>query len=177
MPSQILVEFEDESKAMVYINPEASPEDIDDAVSYFDPEYFPDPETLINKNIVVGEERISTRKEDSPGPAHTVTESVPCDKNPEDIPDVDLTPVVTELYGGLPLPTFHKDQIIISQVMSDYYIKHHNDYRLKEMLDEKIEEYITTNNITVEKAIESLLFSNDDLIVHLAEKELENEQQ
>ena len=61
--------------------------------------------------------------------------------------------------------------------MSDYYIKHHNDYRLKEMLDEKIEEYITTNNITVEKAIESLLFSNDDLIIHLAEQELENEQQ
>ena len=177
MPSQILVEFEDESKAMVYINPEASPEDIDDAVSYFDPEYFPDPETLINKNVVVGEERVSTRKENSPGPAHTVTETVPCDRDPEDVPDVELTPLVTELYGGLPLPTFHKDQIIISYVMSDYYIKHHNDYRLKEMLDEKIEEYIITNNITVEKAIESLLFSNDDLIVHLAEKELENEQQ
>jgi len=171
MPSQIKVEFENKSKAIVYVSPDASPEDVDDAVSYFDPDYFPDPETLINKNVFVGEERISTRKENTP------SEIVEYDKHPEEIPDVDLTPIKTELYGGLPLPTFHKDQIIISCVMSDYYIKHHNDYRLKEMLDEKIEEYIITNNITVEKAIESLLFSNDDLIVHLAEKELENEQQ
>ena len=43
MPTQILVEFEDKSKAIVYVGPEASPEDIDDAVSYYDPDFLPDP--------------------------------------------------------------------------------------------------------------------------------------
>ena len=79
------------------------------------------------------------------------------------------------LYGGLPLPTFHKDQIIISYVMADYYMKHQNDDSLKKALDAKIEEYITTNDITVEKALESLMFDDDNLIVDLAEQELANE--
>ena len=59
--------------------------------------------------------------------------------------------------------------------MADYFIKHQNNDTLKKVLDEKMEEYITSNNITVERALESLMFEDDNLIVDLAEQELANE--
>ena len=100
MPTQIAVKFEDGSKAVLYVSPEASPEDIDDAVSYYDPDFRPDPETLINKNISVGEERVSTRKEEQ--------------KLVEEPPDVELPPMEISLDGGLPKPKFSRELIIIN---------------------------------------------------------------
>jgi len=163
LPAQIEVEFENGRKAMVFIDPYATPEDIDDAVSRYDADFQPDPETLINRNISVGEERVSKQKIEE-------VEKVVEEDEEEFIPFHKRS-----LYGGLPLPTFHKDQIIISYVMADYYMKHQNDDSLKKALDAKIEEYITTNDITVEKALESLMFDDDNLIVDLAEQELANE--
>ena len=61
--------------------------------------------------------------------------------------------------------------------MADYFIKKYNDDTLKKELDKKVEEYILKNDITMEKALESLMYEDDDLIVKLAEQELENEQQ
>jgi len=165
LPAQIEVEFENQQRAMVFINPDATPEEIDDAVSRYDSDFQPDPETLINKNISVGEERVSKQK------IEEVEEVVEEDEE-EFVPFHKRS-----LYGGLPLPSFHKDQIIISYVMADYFIKHHNDDTLKKALDEKMEDYITSNDITVERALESLLFEDDNLIVDLAEQELLNEQQ
>jgi len=163
LPAQIEVEFENSQRALVFIQPYATPEEIDDAVSRYDSDFQPDPETLINKNISVGEERVSKQK------VEEVKEIVE-EEEEEFIPFKK-----GELYGGLPLPTFHKDQIIISYVMADYFIRHNNDYTLKEALDAKIEEYITTNNITMGRALESLMFENDELIVNLAQQELEQE--
>jgi len=176
LPGQIRVEFEDNSWAMVPIGENFSLEDVDDAVSYYDPEFIPDPQTLINSNVSVDLERQSTRKENSVLPNTIFEKSIQTQASTSDnVPDVDLAPITTELYGGLPLPKFHKDQIIISYVMADYFIKKNDDYRLKEELDKKIEEYVVTNSITVEDAIESLIFENDDLIVELAEEQLKNE--
>ena len=163
LPAQIEVKFENDRKALVFVQPDASPEDIDDAVSRYDSDFQPDPETLINKNVSVGEERVSKQKVEE-------VEEVVEEEEEEFIPFKR-----GELYGGLPLPTFHKDQIIISYVMADYFIKHQNNDTLKKALDEKMEEYITSNNITVERALESLMFEDDNLIVDLAEQELANE--
>lgn len=163
LPAQIEVEFENQQRAMVFVNPDATPEEIDDAVSRYDSDFQPDPETLINKNVSVGEERVSKQKIEE-------VEEVVEEEEEEFIPFKR-----GELYGGLPLPTFHKDQIIISYVMADYFIKHQNNDTLKKALDEKMEEYITSNNITVERALESLMFEDDNLIVDLAEQELANE--
>ena len=162
LPAQIEVEFENQRRAMVFVNPDATPEEIDDAVSRYDSDFQPDPETLINKNVSVGEERVSKQKiEEVEEVVEEEEEFIPFKRG--------------ELYGGLPLPTFHKDQIIISYVMADYFIKHQNNDTLKKALDEKMEEYITSNNITVERALESLMFEDDNLIVDLAEQELANE--
>jgi len=179
LPAQIEIEFEDGGKAIVPIGPDYSLEDIDDSVSYYDSDFLPDPETLINKNITAGDQRESTRKKNSRGPGFVSREEYACEEeiDPDSVPDVDLVPVQTTLYGGLPLPSFHKDQVIISYVMADYFIKKYNDDTLKKELDKKVEEYILKNDITMEKALESLMYEDDDLIVRLAEQELEDEQQ
>lgn len=161
MPTQIAVKFEDGSKAVLYVSPEASPEDIDDAVSYYDPDFRPDPETLINKNISVGEERVSTRKEEQ--------------KLVEELPDVELPPIEISLDGGLPKPKFSRELIIINYMMAEYFAKKYNDNTLKLELEKKIEEYIVSNNITSEQAVNSLLFEDDDFIVKLAMQELGDE--
>lgn len=161
MPTQIAVKFEDGSKAVLYVSPEASPEDIDDAVSYYDPDFRPDPETLINKNISVGEERVSTRKEEQ--------------KLVEEPPDVELPPMEISLDGGLPKPKFSRELIIINYMMAEYFSKKYNDNTLKLELEKKIEEYIVSNNITSEQAVNSLLFEDDDFIVKLAMQELGDE--
>ena len=161
MPTQIAVKFEDGSKAVLYVSPEASPEDIDDAVSYYDPDFRPDPETLINKNISVGEERVSTRKEEQ--------------KLVEEPPDVELPPMEISLDGGQPKPKFSRELIIINYMMAEYFSKKYNDNTLKLELEKKIEEYIVSNNITSEQAVNSLLFEDDDFIVKLAMQELGDE--
>ena len=162
MPTQIAVTFEDGSRAVLYISPEATPEDIDDAVSYYDPDFRPDPETLINKNISVGEERVSTRKKEQKLAV-------------EEPPDVELPPIEISLDGGLPKPKFSRELIIINYMMAEYFAKKYNDNTLKLELEKKIEEYIVSNNITSEQAVNSLLFEDDDFIVKLAMQELENE--
>jgi len=165
LPAQIEVEFENQHRAMVFINPDATPEEIDVAVSKYDSDFRPDPETLINRNISVGEERVSKQKIEE-------VEKVVEEDEEEFIPFYKKS-----LYGGLPLPSFHKDQIIISYVMADYFIEKYNDDTLKKELDKKVEEYILKNDITIEKALESLMYEDVNLIVDLAEQELENEQQ
>lgn len=193
MPTQIAVKFEDGSKAVLYIDPQASPEDIDDAVSYYDPDFRVDPEILINKNISVGEERISVRREElsrfsyienhftmngtkiSDSYGINSKKTIPCGEQFKEVPNVELPQIETTLCGELPLPKFNKDQIIISYVIADYFIKTNDDYTLKNELDKKIEEYITSNKITVDKVLESLMFEDNDFIVRLAEEQLDAE--
>jgi len=91
-------------------------------------------------------------------------------------PTINDTPTKTELYGGLPLPNFHKDQIMISLVLSEYFIRRDNDHRLKEEVEQRIEEYIKTNDISMEDALDSLAYSSDnDLLYKLALEELNND--
>ena len=61
VPSQIVVQFEDGTRTVVAISSEATPEEIDNFVSFYDPDFFPDPATLINPNVSVGEVRMSAR--------------------------------------------------------------------------------------------------------------------
>lgn len=61
VPSQIVVQFEDGTRTVVAISSEATPEEIDNFVSFHDPDFFPDPVTLINPNVSVGEVRMSNR--------------------------------------------------------------------------------------------------------------------
>lgn len=61
LPGQIRVEFEDGSWAIVPVHPDATAEEVDDSVSKYDKDFLPDPESVKNKNISVGEERVSVQ--------------------------------------------------------------------------------------------------------------------
>ena len=59
LPGQILVEFEDSTQALVGIGSTHSLAEVDHYVSLYDPDYLPDPATLINPLVSVGDTRTS----------------------------------------------------------------------------------------------------------------------
>ena len=61
LPGQIAVQFTDGTQAIVSIGSDFSQQQIDDAVSYFDPDFLPDPATLINPLVSVGQTSMSDR--------------------------------------------------------------------------------------------------------------------
>ena len=55
LPAQITVIYADGSVANVPIDPDFTLDEIDDAVSQYDPDFLPDPATLINPLVSVGQ--------------------------------------------------------------------------------------------------------------------------
>ena len=68
MVGQIVVQFADESRAVVAISTTHTPEEIDHLVSFYDPDFKPAPQTAVNEMISVGEERSSVKMEEIPEP-------------------------------------------------------------------------------------------------------------
>lgn len=62
LPGQIRVEYEDNSWAIVPIPANSTMEEIDHAVSQYDPDFLPSVAELINSNIAIGLERTSIQK-------------------------------------------------------------------------------------------------------------------
>ena len=67
MVGQILVRFEDGSRAMIPIQPTDTPEQIDHAVSFYDPDFAEENQEEINQFVSVGERRFSNRLDDENG--------------------------------------------------------------------------------------------------------------
>jgi hypothetical protein len=141
LPAQIKVEFEDNSWAYIPISPEATPEEIDSIVANYDPTFLPDPQTLINTNISVGEIRESKKIEiDSFEPN---------------------TYIPPDPFTGLNI------------FLADYFAEK-GDNRVKELMKQKLEEYLVSTQLTVDQIIDSLLYDPEDIIAQ-AESELNAE--
>ena len=67
MVGQILVRFDDGSRAMVPIQPTDTPEEIDHAVSFYDPDFAEDNQEEVNPFVSIGERRFSNRLDDENG--------------------------------------------------------------------------------------------------------------
>lgn len=143
-PVQIKVEFEDESWAMVAISPDASPEEIDNAVAQFDPDFRPKPESLINNNISVGEERIS-KKAESPLPAFDF-------KNLNVSPQVNVSQDVfnTQNLGSNEIQPMHT-HFGISDVAE--YFNNKGDNRLKNAINQRIQTYVSQENFSIDELV------------------------
>lgn len=61
MVGQIVVKFEDGSRAIIGVQTTNTAEEIDHLVSFYDPDFLPEPETEVNPHVFVGEERQSQR--------------------------------------------------------------------------------------------------------------------
>lgn len=130
LPAQLKVEFEDGSWALVPIRPEATLEEIDHAVSQYDPDFLPDPQTLINPNVSVGEQRESKTLE-------TIS--------PENLVPVEYNDLQTVVSAISP----------INLTLSNYF-EAQGDTRIKEALESKVVEYLEKTNLTVEKVLDDI---------------------
>jgi hypothetical protein len=148
MPGQIRVKYEDDSWAIVPIPPNASLEDIDDAVSQYDPDFLLKPESAINPSIYIGEERSSSKK------VEIVTEN----SSSEFIPSENIQ-----------LRSFSADTLAIAN-----YYSERGDNRLKDALTSNIEKKISQPNFSLDNLIFNLQDSED--IMAQAEAELNAEQ-
>ena len=146
-PGNIKVRYEDNSWANVPIAPNASLEDIDDAVSKYDPDFLRPAESVINQEISVGEERTSTKKPTQEGSSKSFTPSMP------------LISFGMHIGGDV-------------MAMAEYYSSQ-GDNTLKEYVMSRVAGYVTENNLTVDKIISNIqYYDSDDDIVAQAESEL-----
>lgn len=67
MVGQILVRFEDGSRAIVPIKTTDTPDEIDHAVSFYDPDFLEVNQEEMNQSVSVGEKRFSIRLSDESG--------------------------------------------------------------------------------------------------------------
>jgi len=184
LPGQIRVEFEDESWAMVPIHPQATAEEIDNAVSRYDKDFLPDPETLRNPNITVGEQRtsavisaVNAYEQAKVGAGSTETVLIdgsseiriannPGASAPED-PNVTQTFTPTIVPNKVDFGLAHAVDVL---AVVQYYAER-GDTRLKDALYLKVEKFINDSRYSFDELINNLLFDADD-IVEQAEAEL-----
>lgn len=155
LPVQINVEFEDGSWAVVPIGPEATLDEIDHAVSQYDPDFLPDPETLINQNVSVGEERTSKQIQPQNVGVSSIQDFIPINQVP-----------LTLNFG-----IASSSDII---VLSEYYASQ-GDTRLKDILDSRVQNLITNSNFSLDELIEQFNYDPEDIVAQ-AQEELNAEQ-
>jgi hypothetical protein len=155
LPGQIRVEFEDNSWALVPIPPNSSLEEIDDAVSQYDPDFLSSSESAINPNIAVGLERTSVQKVEEP-----VVEAPSL---------LDLNPNPNQSI----IEDFSK--ISLQDYLIAEYFEGLGDNILKEILTEKIKKIVELPNFSLEGTILNFTTSDNDILKQ-AEEELNNEQ-
>ena len=163
LPAQIIVDYEDNSWAIVPIPPDATHDQIDDAVSKYDPEFLPKPETLINPNISVGEQRESKKIENNNlNIVGTGTTNIPRIEDPQ------FTPAVK-----LPVLTFGEAHAIDAVAIGNYFSEK-GDNRIKEAIAKNIEDFISSSNFSVEEMVNKLTDDSNAIFMQ-AITELEQE--
>jgi hypothetical protein len=182
LPGQIRVEFEDESWAMVPIHPQATAEEVDNAVSKYDPNFLPDPETLKNTNVTIGQTRTSAQmtavnayEQAKVGIGSTTTlvidgsSEIRIDTTPQ--PPTD--PAVTQTFTPTIVPNKVEYGLAhaVDVLAAAQYYADNGDTRLKDALYLKVEKFINDPRFSFDELINNLLFDADD-IVEQAEAEL-----
>lgn len=176
LPGQIRVEFEDGSWAMVPIHPQATAEEVDNAVSKYDKDFLPDPDTLKNPNIAVGESRTSAtisavnayeQAKVGAGSTETVlidgSSEIRIANNPGSTAPSD--PNVTETFTPTIVPNkvdFGMAHAVDVLAAAQYYAEN-GDTRLKDALYLKVQKFITDPRYSFDELINNLLFDADDI--------------
>ena len=150
---QITVEFENNSKAKVPIPPNASLEDIDDAVSHYDPDFLVSSDSIINPDIIVGQQRTSVRKEEETTTTVGIT-----------------TTTFSPLMPSVPTGRYLSGDIML---LAEYYAVN-GDSRLKDAVMGNVSQYITEHSLNIDDILSNISYTydpNDDILAQ-AESEL-----
>jgi hypothetical protein len=149
LPGQIRVEYEDNSWAIVPIPANSTMEEIDHAVSQYDPDFLPSVAELINSNITIGLERTSTQK-----PEKSQAETTP-------------SPA-----AAIPQYEVEFNKIKLKDILIADYFSNAGDNRLKEAINQKVKAYVDGNGTNINSILSQ--FISDDDIMKQAEEELNN---
>ena len=157
LPGQIRVEFEDNSWAIVPVKPNATLDEIDDAVSQYDPDFLLKPESIINPDISVGDQRESKKV--------NIVQPVENQSTPQS------NTQNNSLFLSIISP--------INLALSEYFHRH-GDSRVRDLLDTKISEYISSSQISADLLITKIsnmseMYTPEDIMAQ-AEAELNAEQ-
>jgi hypothetical protein len=160
LPGQIKVEFEDGSWAMVPVHQDAKPDEIDNVVAKYDPDFLPDPESITNKNISVGEERTSVQSFTDTNVNSGISSDLVYNSSEDE--NSQKNGVDFGLVNGI-------DVLAIS----NYYAEQ-GDTRIKDALTSKIQKFISNSDFSFDEFVERLeydTFDADDIFSQ-AEAEL-----
>lgn len=158
LPAQIKVEFEDGSWALVPISPDATKEEIDTAVSQYDPDFLPKPEDLINQNVSIGEVRTS------------ISSNIEQTQN-----NLEQPPNNSVRHDErTPFSDLHSSNLSIAEyyVLGEYFSKKGDD-SLKNILLENLEKFVSRPEFSLNELIAEITYDVDDIMLQ-AELELEN---
>ena len=98
-PGQITVEFADKSRAIVSVLKEHTAEEIDHLVSFYDPDFMPDPETVTNTSVSCGEKRCSCKADHKVTTLQIVEDETPDEPKKEvDLLPPNPTPLLDSAY-------------------------------------------------------------------------------
>jgi len=183
-PGQIKVRFEDGSWAKVPIQPDATAEEIDNAVSKYDSDFLPDPETITNKNITIGEERVSSKLtlnnpyEEVKVSTGSTTVIMMDGSNRVEIQSTPYIPDPSISQGFTPTIVPNKVDFGLAHAVDvlavvEYYASK-GDTRLKDILMSKVEKFIADPIFSFDEFLENLEFDADH-VFDLAEAELNEE--
>ena len=183
LPGQIRVEFEDESWAMVPIHPKATADEVDNAVSKYDKDFLPDPETLKNPNITAGEQRTSATisavnaYEQAKVSIGSSTTTLVVDGSNEikidAMPQAPSDSAVTQTFTPTIIPNkvdFGLSHAVDVLAAAQYYAEN-GDTRLKDAIYLKVEKFINDPRYSFDELINNLLFDAEDIVAQ-AEEEL-----
>lgn len=182
LPGQIRVEFEDESWAMVPIHPQATADEVDNAVSKYDKDFIPDPETLKNPNITAGETRTSAQmtavnayEQAKVGIGSTTTLVIDgsSEIKIDAMPQAPSDPAITQTFTPTIIPNkvdFGLSHAVDVLAAAQYYAEN-GDTRLKDAMYLKVEKFINDPRYSFDELINNLLFDAEDIVAQ-AEEEL-----
>ena len=146
LPGQIRVEFENNSWAIVPVASNSSMEEIDHAVSQYDPDFLPSITASINPSISIGLERTSKQR-------------------PEES-NIEIQYPNQSIIEG-----FFK--ISVHDYLIGEYFASLGDTRLKEEIIKKLKAFVELPDYSVQNTLERIIMSDDD-IMKQAEEELNN---
>lgn len=150
MVGQILVEFSSGDQAVIGISPTDTPEDIDHLVSFFDPEFLPEPETQINTNVRVGEERSSSRRPPAP-------QTPPGPPERPNLPPLGYTPLSDPLLFYMASHYASQGDNTLMDKLHESVVAHYGDTDVQSIIDA-----IDETNDVLNDAQLNLEISNDN---------------
>lgn len=165
--NQIKVTYEDDSWALIPVHENMTADEIDDAVSKYDPDNLP---KIVNQNISVGEERETKILE---------AEKLVNFENIQTFNENNLPMIQQQQEDYLNFFSFDLETKKNKLTPMEYYIiaqyfAENGDTRLKDAIMKNMQKFVSSSNFSLDELISHVTYDPNE-ILRLAMEELQNE--